>query len=334
MGDFRNDVCFSPSREKLLAVCPRRFFYAVYLMWGGWYNGDRYDDPRCKRAYELKNVNTEAEWAGKIVHDRAQWALDQARKRTDFVNEWGGLDKVRKTAQQQATRVIDEGLRQARTGLRGSPKRWVQLSSIVNGGAAEEEWIKDRVKRRIDGLFGPDELWTDGEGKHVNVMARALAKPKKIVHVEELIEWRVGAVKCFLKHDLVMRGVDPTNAVIIDWKTGIDKSVDEEQLDFYASWAISNGWKSATTGIAHLEHGRTVSMRWVEADPTNSNRRTAARVADFIDALKARLVDGNTERNEPIEARFESTSDPANCYVCPFAVMCEREGTKPSIGHG
>lgn len=328
MSDFKNDVCFSVSREKLLELCPRKFFYAVYLMWGGWFNGDGYRDPRRKRAYELKNVNTEAEWAGKIVHERAQWALEQAKQRPNFIQDWGGLGEIKRVAQTQAEKAIDEGLRQARSGLRGSPKRWLQLSSIINGGQAAEQWLRDRVQRRIDALFGPDESWTD----NVNVMARALSRPKKIVHVEELIEWRVGSIKCFLKHDLVMRGVEPTTAVIIDWKTGVDKAIDEDQLDFYAAWAVNNGWKAATAGIIHLTHERTAEVQWIEVDPSNSNKRTAARVSDFIDALRWRLVNGDVIKNEAIEEKFESTTDPSVCQSCQFATMCEREGTKPSTG--
>ena len=52
---FDNQVTYSTSSAKILATCPRQYYYLRYLMWGGWWNGKRPPtSPRAEEAYVAK----------------------------------------------------------------------------------------------------------------------------------------------------------------------------------------------------------------------------------------------------------------------------------------
>ena len=38
---FRNTVIYSNSRDGKLKDCARAYYYQVYVMWNGWWNGKR-----------------------------------------------------------------------------------------------------------------------------------------------------------------------------------------------------------------------------------------------------------------------------------------------------
>lgn len=337
--DFKNDLSFSASREAMLDRCSRQFYYAVYLMWNGWWNRNKKPEPRRAAAYNAKHATTEAALAGSIVHIMAEWAINQAKRDTSFFSRFGGREGIRDHMHSMAGRRIDEALAQARSQIRGSPKKWTQLVSINNGGEADEAWLRDRVRTRIDALCAEDEAWDNEptpEGAprpHINLLVRAVNAADRVVHCEELIEWNIwttfGQVKAFLKHDLVMRSPrEPSTCTIVDWKTGKDHDENGEQLDFYSAWAASNGWQRAYTALVYLGDGKT-SVRWSEADMDAAVQSVAIRTNRFVGSLRERLVDKDIAQNEPIESAFESTTNAYHCRSCSFAQLCERDGTKP-----
>lgn len=331
--DFKNEVCFSASRESLLEECPRQFYYGVYLMWNGWWMRDRKPEPRRAAAYEAKHATTEVFLAGNIVHAMAEWAINQAKRDQDFFHRFGGREGIRDHMHSMGCKRIDEALAQARSPVRGSPKKWIQLVSVNNGEQPREEWLRERVRTKVDSLCAEDEAWDNGERPRANLLMRAIGAVDRVVHCEELIEWRVGTafgdIKTYLAHDLVVRSPrDPSACTIIDWKTGKERDENGEQLDFYAAWASSNGWQHVDTAIAYLGDGSTV-VRWTEPDLADSTSRTSARVFKFVDSLRERLVGKDLAANEAIESKFEPTTDARLCADCRFAKLCERDGTKP-----
>lgn len=333
--DFKNDVCFSASRESLLAECARQYYYNVYGSWDGWWMRDRKPEPRRAEAYEAKHATTEVFLAGKIVHRRAEWAVIQAKRDKDFLRRFGGREGVRDHMQSMARQQIDEALAQARSKVRGSPKKWVQLVSVNNGESANEEWLRERVHTRIEALCAEDASWDNGgERPRINLLMRAISAVDRVVHCEELIEWRVGTpfgdIKSFLAHDLVVRSPrDPSACTIVDWKTGKEYDENGDQLDFYAAWASNNGWQHVDTALVYLGDGSTV-VRWATPDLNESVSRTSRRVFEFVDTLREKLVGKDLSTNVAVESKFEPTKNPGVCRSCRFAKMCERDGTKPS----
>ena len=61
--------------------CKRRYFYQYYGSWGGWAS-DAPEDVR--RLYILKQLATRQMWAGRIVHDAIEMALNAYREGIDI----------------------------------------------------------------------------------------------------------------------------------------------------------------------------------------------------------------------------------------------------------
>jgi hypothetical protein len=76
VADLTNDFSWSRSRDGAFQECKRRYFYQYYGSWGGW-AGDAPADVR--RIYILKQLATRQMWAGRIVHDAIEMALNVYR---------------------------------------------------------------------------------------------------------------------------------------------------------------------------------------------------------------------------------------------------------------
>lgn len=336
MADFKNEVTFSNSRERLFDTCQRRYWYTVYLSWDGWWRKDRKPERRRAEAYGAKHVVTEAMLAGTIVHEMGQWALTEARD-PGFLRAFGGRDGIREQMHSMANEKIGIALAQARAvGVRGSPKSWTRLLSVESGGQADEEFLRHRVASRIEAFCADDLSWDNGlkpDGTprlSANLLMRAVTNPQSIVHCEELIEWNVptkyGSIKTYLMHDLMLRSNrNPTECVLIDWKTGLPQEENIEQLEFYAAWASSTGWTGADLACVYLGDGIT-RVEWFRIDMKAS---VTGRIESFVEKIKERVVDGDLNKNVSIEEAFRPTMDLKNCKACQFAQMCERDGTKP-----
>ncbi len=168
----------------------------------------------------------------------------------------------------------------------------------------------------------------------MNLLMRVLGYSKgRVVHVEELIEWKVptglGRIKAFLAHDLVVRAPNSNDScTILDWKTGKESDEAGDQLDFYAAWGVANGWRHIDTALVYLGDGQVVT-KWDTPDLDEATARVSRRVGDYGIRLREKLVNHDIIRNEPVEVAFVPTTDAWKCRDCPFADLCERDGTKP-----
>jgi len=76
VADLTNDFSWSRSRDGVFEDCKRRYYYQYYGSWGGWAS-DAPEDIR--RIYILKQLATRQMWAGRIVHDAIEMALNVYR---------------------------------------------------------------------------------------------------------------------------------------------------------------------------------------------------------------------------------------------------------------
>ena len=76
MADLTNDYSWSRSRDGVFQDCKRRYFYQYYGSWGGWASDAPAD---VRRLYILKQLATRQMWAGRIVHDAIEMALNVYR---------------------------------------------------------------------------------------------------------------------------------------------------------------------------------------------------------------------------------------------------------------
>ena len=81
MADLTNDFSWSRSRDGVFQECKRRYFYQYYGSWGGWANDA---PPDVRRLYILKQLASRQMWAGRIVHDAVELALNVFREGSDI----------------------------------------------------------------------------------------------------------------------------------------------------------------------------------------------------------------------------------------------------------
>ena len=77
MADLTNDFSWSRSRDGCFDDCKRRYFYQYYGSWGGWATDA---PPEVRRLYILKQLASRQMWAGRIVHDAIEMALNVYRE--------------------------------------------------------------------------------------------------------------------------------------------------------------------------------------------------------------------------------------------------------------
>lgn len=324
MAELKNDVGYSASRAGVLAECPRRFLYQVYIMWGGWWSRGRPPPERAAEAYRAKFAGTAPMWAGKLVHEAAERALKQAMRNPRWLSSIGGMVGIERQLHSWTSEWIERGLDEARRPDEGNPKERVQLVELNLGRDVDSEWINERVHSRIKSLCAPDEQWTGSP----SLFRRALEAPDRIVSVETLEEFRIDGLKVWTKLDMLARAAhDPACAVVVDWKTGDPAPKDRPQLGLYSATTKAKRWRRVMIALAYIGAERTTVEK---VEPTAEDDEAAfASVRAFFADLRERLVGKDLGANIPVEDKFEPTSDPRRCLECPHAMMCERDGTKP-----
>lgn len=328
--EFRNQLSYSASKHKMLDACPRRLFYYAYASWGGWWRGK--SPPKDRKSgdvYAAKHYETRFSWAGKVVHRQAEWALKTAMEGRKWTRE-----TLRNRMLERASSEITNGLKQAREQRATNPKYTLRLLEIETGEGVDEEFIRDRVRGRILALTSVDDAWT-GLSRNVNLFMRAMNARHKIVSVEDLMSHKVHGVTTWLACDLIMRSSrDPMRrCVIVDWKTGIPRDRDSDQIGQYGLWATSRGWSDAEMILVYLGDGTTKCVhKKIDSSTMDAAR---SRVKEYANQMRTMLADGDLDRNDPIESKFKPTTDPSRCQSCSFQIVCERDGTKPEgVDHG
>jgi hypothetical protein len=81
VADLTNDFSWSRSRDGVFQECKRRYFYQYYGAWGGWASDAPAD---VRRLYVLKQLASRQMWAGRIVHDAVELALNVFREGGDL----------------------------------------------------------------------------------------------------------------------------------------------------------------------------------------------------------------------------------------------------------
>jgi len=72
MADLVNEFSWSRSRDATFQDCRRKYYLHYYGAWGGW---DAGCPPDVRRLYILKQLASRQMWAGRIVHDAIEMAL-------------------------------------------------------------------------------------------------------------------------------------------------------------------------------------------------------------------------------------------------------------------
>jgi hypothetical protein len=302
MKKFRNELSWSKSRDELFRECRRKYYYAKYGFWDGWF---RDADPLTREIYALKQVKSSRMWLGSCVHDAIEGALK-------------GLQRGEKVAQDeildQMTERMRRDFRMSKEGkYRSDPKRICALfEHVYEIPVSDEAWkqIHETAKKCVVHFFDSQ------------ILKRALnVGSKQWYPIEEMQSFLVDGVKVYVKLDFAFREGD--EVVIVDWKTGQGEDVDVSvQLGCYALYA-SQHWNIDPKNVQAIEMNvntlkeTTLPMmdariEWVEHYIRNS-----------ISAMKALLRD--VPENKASIEDFDQTDDLYKCRWCNFRKVCRPE---------
>jgi CRISPR/Cas system-associated exonuclease Cas4 (RecB family) len=323
-SEIKNEVSFSASREKMLSRCDRQYWYHVYRSWKGWWaDGNPPESKEAESAYSAKFIDSASSLSGRVVHECAAWGLRRAIEGKAWTRE-----ELRAALTSRASKALDKALKAAKARANGNPKKTTRLLEIEMGLDWDEDELRDRTRSRLDALTSDDGAWV-GDVEGANLYTRAAGRPERIIIVDELLSYKVDGRTVYIAADLIMKAKEPRGAVVVDWKTGRPRDADEAQIVHYGAWAAAREFASVSMILAYLEEASVRSVA-VGYPIEEARRMSTDRVRSFFERLSERLVDGDLDRNEPIEERFVPTADLSECARCPFQRICERDGAKPA----
>ena len=324
---IRNRFGWSISRQSLFDECRRRYFYHYYLSWGGW----RPSSPAVVReAFKLKRLVTPALWRGQLVHYITAKVL-QSTKVKGRVPE---LDDVIRYTMERFERQLEFS---AEKRYRVEPKKrgsrlnidWLALIEHEYGRELDEErieHIRSECRRGIEGLYKSPILELIGSTDRASWMIEDLD------HAAFSQSFLYGGVTVFAKTDFIFKGEGGTFN-IVDWKTNRPVESREPkrgmkrdarvQLGIYGYWASSIHKVPAELirlfEVNLLEDGIVMEYPVTEQDI----RLFEERIGRGIEELSSVLVEGDTERNEPLEPGCFPQIENGLCRRCNFFRICK-----------
>lgn len=316
MGDFKNELTWSKSRDAIFRDCRRAYYYQHYGSWGGW---DMQAPAEVRELYLMKGLNNRASWPGIVVHEVAERLMR-------------GLQQGRVWPEAAALREAEERMRTelelSRTGAyrRGQRVLWAG-KRIKTGGLQEhyyqvpvsaEEWEEtvQHALRCIRNLYTSSPL------------RRLLAVGgNALLSVEELESFPVEGIPVWVKLDLAVRGRDG-GIVIVDWKTGSAHLAEDIslQLGIYGLY----GMRKWGVGADQIQ-GFDVNLRdgTLHRHPIDAStlQQVEEYIRNSIGQMKACLRD--PEANLAEREDFPMTETLERCARCSFRRACNRDGLQP-----
>jgi hypothetical protein len=300
MAKLENTFSWSRSRAGTFDECLRKYWLQYYGSWGGWEAGC---DPRTRRIYVLKNMRNRWMWAGTLVHEAVQTALERMRDGKDIdeaeLTEQT-LNRMRREYRMSRDRVY---LKQPKTG-------GLLEHHYAHRHVPDQEWavVRDHVAACIRGFFAspfPGELW---------------ALPREgWLAIEEFRSYPLDGVPVWVIPDLAY--MDQTGVLrLIDWKTArAATEPDPLQLRIYALFA-SERWQVPADRIRATEYHLATAQAFDLATSPDDLEAARAQMHASIAAMRALLLD--PAANAAAEEDFARTDDTAKCARCGFLEVC------------
>ena len=305
MARLTNDFSWSVSRDRLFRECERAYYYTYYGSWGGW---ERNADPRVRKLYILKNLQTLDMWAGSIVHE----IIAEALRRYAMDRRAISAEDLKQRARAKLRRGWVEAVNRE---WERSPKKTNLFELYYGDGRTlpreTTDRLRDKVYEALDNFAGSTVLESILATPYVNW------RP-----VDKLDAFDVDGVKVWAAVDFAF--TDPHGATrILDWKTGAERPDELRiQLGCYALYAVER-WRTP------LEAVRVAAVYLVNQPKIVENPITADLLAetrqfilDSAASMRARLDD--PVANTASEDAFPCTDNVRSCRRCNFREVCPR----------
>lgn len=311
------DFSWSRSRHEALRTCPRRYYHHYYGSWKGW-EADAAPDAR--HAYRLKKLTGLRAELGRSLHRRAHDVGFRVAQGLEAPPLPELLDRTRSE--------LNEVVKSSRdpAAFRRRPAQRPFLRSAWYGDGPEEEEIervRDRLDRTHATLHG-HPIWTAvGRGElEVAVLPDPDVRPEPAFRLDE--------VPVYAEPDLVLRRVADDALVVVDWKSGRERSGDGWQAALAAAGVRRE--TGETPRLARVEYLATGDGREVELDAEILDA-ALDRARQSVEEMRRYLEDPDENRPGPA-GDFPLTARRSACGWCGFYELCEeelreRDGTPP-----
>ena len=300
MAELQNRFTWSRSRAGMFDTCHYRYYLNYYGSWGGWsWNAD----PRNRRIYILKQLQSRWMWAGTLVHDSIERVLHTLRAgesvNPEQVIEWT-IQKMR----QDFVSSRGEGYLQ-------KPKTCALDEHHYADEHGQIDWVivREHVSTCLQNFFSSPYF----------ELAQHL-EAEQWLSIEEMDSFDLNGTTVWAIPDFAYRDSDG-KIWIIDWKTGRSFGTpDPIQLACYALYA-SGRWDAPPESIHTVEynlaHGKGHHSQITPAVLDEVHSEIEASVG----AMKELLDD--PDENRASAERFNPTADEGSCSRCKFREICD-----------
>jgi len=301
MARLVNDFSWSRSRDSTFQECRRKYYYHYYGAWGGW-EPDAPEEVR--RLYVLKQLASRQQWAGRVVHDAIELALQGLRA--------GRAIPVEPFIRDVVQRMRAEW-RASRAGrYRDNPRLPALFEHEYAVDVAPEAWraLREHVVTCLRNFF------------RLPLLAEIRRTPPEhwsIEHWSKVFDFEGTPV--WVAPDFGFWTAEGRLG-LVDWKTGAGGDGAAFQLGCYALYAREVlGVEPDRVDLyeVNLREPHVSRHRW------DAERLEAVReqLRLSIRAMKAYLAD--PDANVAVITDFERTEDLRICRWCNFRAVCRPE---------
>ena len=303
VADLQNSFSWSRSRDHLFQECRRKYFYHYYGSWGGW---EAEAPEEIRRLYVLKQLQARQQWAGKLVHEGAEWAL-RALRAGQEVSAEGLVGEI-------VQRMRREWKASRARGYWERPKEGGLFEHEYGVPIPDSEWRvwRDLVTRCLRNFFRLDLL------DEIRQVPR-----ERWVLLEEIRAFDFEGTPIYAAPDFAY-WTPEGQLMLVDWKTGAGKDNGETafQLGCYALYAQAI-WGLEPERLA----AAAVNLREPSVTRHPVDAATLETVLDrlrlSIRAMRAWLHD--PAANLAVMDDFEKTEELRICRWCNFRAVCRPE---------
>lgn len=306
LGEFP-ELTWSLSAARTAERCLRRYYHDRYGAWAGWAE----DAPGpARRAYRLKQLTSLDMAFGRAIHRRAFELVEMARSR----REPPSAEALRRRTRRELGVLYRTDREVFEANPKGSPM--LQSAYYRDGPSPRTlEGLREKLRLCVPNLRDVD-LW-----------ARIRERQDQVLYVEDPDspfappELEVHGVGVFARPDLVLRDLDEDTVTVVEWKTGLPREEDLEQVHVYGLWAREVlGAEECSARIVYLRDGSS------RREPLTGARLDAARerIAAGVERLRELLADEASGRPRPA-SDFPLTAERWRCRRCNFFALCEAE---------
>ncbi|MCD6134526.1 MAG: PD-(D/E)XK nuclease family protein [Candidatus Omnitrophica bacterium] len=299
MADFKNELSWSFSRDRIFRECLRQYYYYYYAAWGGW---ERNASLLSRKAYLFKNMKNLDLWAGDVSHQIIEWVI-RGKKQHTSISLSAALAKAEKIFYQGIEQSANQMWRYNIKGSLNLFEHYYENKSLNDLGKEKfEEKIAKSIKRFYD--LGILEKLEDAEGEDY-------------LSLEELRSFYYSGVKIYIKIDFAIKrdGL----VYLYDWKTGRESYQDRLQLQAYAFYA-QKSWGVEYSAIRLYPVYLTQDDFSLKAIANISPQELTDYIDKSLKAMKERLVD--VDNNQAVIDNFVPQRQQYRCRHCFFKELC------------